>query len=60
MSGFAAGGLVARVASRPETEIPVEAWFLVGIILGLIIFDVLALRFGVDSRPEWDNPSDWF
>ena len=36
-----------------------EAWILLVIVLALIVFDVLALRFGTDSRPEWDNPHNW-
>lgn len=54
-----AGALVTRAVRQPETEVPVEAWILIGIVLGLIVFDILALRFGTDSRPEWTNPHDW-
>ena len=59
MIGAEVGGLVAQVARHPGTEVPMEAWILLVIVLGLIVFDVLALRFGVDSRPEWDNPHNW-
>lgn len=36
-----------------------EAWILVSVILGLVVLDVLSLRFGTDSRPEYENPHDW-
>jgi len=36
-----------------------EAWILVGVILGLVLLDILSLRYGSDSRPEWENPHDW-
>ena len=59
MIGSEPSGLVALAARYPETEIPMEAWILLVIVLALIVFDVLALRFGADSRPEWDNPHNW-
>lgn len=59
VSGSMAGALVTRAVRQPETEVPVEAWILIGVVLGLIVFDILALRFGTDSRSEWYNPHDW-
>lgn len=36
-----------------------EGLVLVLIILGLIVFDVIALRFGSDSRPVEDSRHNW-
>lgn len=36
-----------------------EGLILLLVILGLIVVDVLALRFGVDSRPVEDSPRPW-
>lgn len=36
-----------------------EGLILALIVLGLIAFDALALRFGVDSRPIDDPPHRW-
>lgn len=36
-----------------------EGLILVLIVLGLVAFDVLAMRFGVDSRPIEDSPRRW-
>ncbi len=36
-----------------------EGLILLLIVLCLIVFDALALRFGVDSRPIEDSPHRW-
>lgn len=36
-----------------------EGLILVLIVLGLVAFDALALRFGADSRPIEDSPRRW-
>lgn len=60
MTGSMADGWIAWIARQPETEVvPVEAVILLGVVLGLVLFDILALRFGKDSRPEWKNPRNW-
>ena len=59
MNGSELGGLVALTARHPETEVSMEAWIVLAIVLGLIVFDVLALRLGADSRPDWENPHNW-
>jgi hypothetical protein len=37
-----------------------EGLILVLVVLGLIVFDILALRFGVDSRPVEDSRRNWY
>ncbi len=37
-----------------------EALILVMIVLGLIGFDILALRFGADSRPANETRRNWY
>ncbi len=36
-----------------------EGLILILVVLGLVVFDVVALRFGVDSRPIEDPPRRW-
>jgi hypothetical protein len=57
--GPAAGGWATLLPYQPETEFLMEAWILVGLILGVVLLDILSLRYGSDSRPEWENPHDW-
>jgi len=59
LTGSVADVWVTQLSRRPETEVPVEVWILVSVILGLLVFDILALRHGADSRPEWENPRNW-
>jgi hypothetical protein len=38
--------------------------FIIGLLIGLIVFDLVALRRGVDSRdsidsPEWERRQRW-
>ncbi len=39
--------------------------FIIGLLIGLIVFDLVALRRGVDSRdsidsPEWGRRQRWY
>jgi len=39
--------------------------FVIGLLIGFIVFDVVALRWGFDSRdsinsPEWERRQRWF
>ena len=39
--------------------------FIIGLLIGLIVFDLVALRRGVDSRdnvdsPEWERRQRWY
>jgi hypothetical protein len=39
--------------------------FIIGLLIGLIVFDLVALRQGVDSRdsidsPEWERRQRWY
>jgi hypothetical protein len=39
--------------------------FIIGLLIGLIVFDLVALRQGVDSRdsidsPEWGRRQRWY
>jgi hypothetical protein len=54
-----AGGLVSRMQNQPQMEFPMDAWILAGLVLGLVLLDFLSLRYGSDSRPEYENPHDW-
>ncbi len=33
-------------------------WIVVAVLIGLLVFDVLAMRFGADSRD--DRPQHWW
>ena len=39
--------------------------FIIGLLIGFIVFDLVALRWGVDSRdrvdsPEWERRQRWY
>ena len=39
--------------------------FVIGLLIGLVVFDLVVLRWGVDSRdsfdgPEWERRQRWY
>jgi len=39
--------------------------FVIGLLIGLVVFDLVALRWGLDSKdnvdsPEWERRQRWF
>ena len=39
--------------------------FMIGLLIGLVVFDLVTLRWGTDSRdsvgsPEWERRQSWF
>ena len=39
--------------------------FVIGLLIGLVVFDLIALLWGIDSRdsvdsPEWERRQRWF
>lgn len=57
--GYAAQGWFVRSTQPAGMEHSMELWIIAFAVLGLVVFDILALRFGADSRPEIENPHDW-
>ncbi len=39
--------------------------FVIGLLIGLVVFDLVVLRWGIDSRdsfdgPEWERRQRWY